>query len=70
MYSFSYDVTHILRHLRFEKAWEIFKEEKYDKDRAEAAQSTFTHILRRAFRRICDEIPQSKTTRHMEIARP
>ena len=34
MYSFSYDVTHILRHLRFEKAWEIFKEEKYDKDRA------------------------------------
>jgi hypothetical protein len=30
MYSFSYDVTHILRHLRFEKAWEIFKEEKYD----------------------------------------
>jgi hypothetical protein len=33
MYSFSYDVTHILRHLRFEKAWEIFKEEKYDKDR-------------------------------------
>jgi hypothetical protein len=27
-------VTHILRHLRFEKAWEIFKEEKYDKDRA------------------------------------
>ena len=34
MYSFSYDVTHILRHLRFGKAWEIFKEEKYDKDRA------------------------------------
>ena len=34
MYSFSYDVTHILRHLRFEKAWEIFKEEKYDKVRA------------------------------------
>jgi hypothetical protein len=34
MYSFSYDVTHILRHLRFEKAWEIFKGEKYDKDRA------------------------------------
>ena len=33
MYSFSYDVTHILRHLRFEKTWEIFKEEKYDKDR-------------------------------------
>jgi hypothetical protein len=33
MYSFSYDVTHILRHLRFEKAWEIFKEEKYDRDR-------------------------------------
>jgi hypothetical protein len=30
MYSFSYDVTHILRHLRFVKAWEIFKEEKYD----------------------------------------
>jgi hypothetical protein len=33
MYSFSYDVTHILRHLRFDKVWEIFKEEKYDKDR-------------------------------------
>jgi hypothetical protein len=33
MFSFSYDVTHILRHLRFDKAWEIFKEEKYDKDR-------------------------------------
>ena len=33
MYSFSYDVTHILRYLRFEKAWEVFKEEKYDKDR-------------------------------------
>jgi hypothetical protein len=33
MYSFSYDVTHILRHLRFDKAWEIFKEEKYKKDR-------------------------------------
>jgi hypothetical protein len=33
MYSFSYDVTHILRHLRFEKAWEVFKEEKYNKDR-------------------------------------
>jgi hypothetical protein len=33
MYSFSYDVTHILRHLRFDKAWQIFKEEKYDKDR-------------------------------------
>src|SRR5208282_5060416 len=34
MYSFSYDVTHILGRLRYEKAWEIFKEEKYDKDRA------------------------------------
>jgi hypothetical protein len=34
MYSFSYDVTHILRHLRFEKAWEIFKEEKYDRVRS------------------------------------
>jgi hypothetical protein len=33
MYSFSYDVTHILRHLRFDKAWQIFKEETYDKDR-------------------------------------
>jgi hypothetical protein len=33
MFSFSYDVTHILRHLRFSKAWEIFKEEKYDRDR-------------------------------------
>lgn len=33
MYSFSYDITHILRHLRFEKAWEVFKEEKYNKDR-------------------------------------
>ena len=33
MFSFSYDVTHILRHLRFDRAWEIFKEEKYDKDR-------------------------------------
>jgi hypothetical protein len=33
MYSFSYDVTHILRHLRFDKAWQIFKEEIYDKDR-------------------------------------
>jgi hypothetical protein len=33
MYSFSYDVTHILRHLRFAKAWQIFKEEKYDRDR-------------------------------------
>ena len=33
MYSFSYDVTHILRHLRFDKAWQIFKEERYDKDR-------------------------------------
>ena len=33
MYSFSYDVTHILRHLRFEKAWQIFKEEQYDQDR-------------------------------------
>jgi hypothetical protein len=33
MFSFSYDVTHILRHLRFDKAWQIFKEEKYDKDR-------------------------------------
>jgi hypothetical protein len=32
MYSFSYDVTHILRHLRFEKAWQVFKEEKYDPD--------------------------------------
>ena len=34
MYSFSYDVTHILRHLRFDKAWQIFKEEVYDKDRS------------------------------------
>jgi hypothetical protein len=33
MYSFSYDVTHILRHLRFDRAWEIFKEEKCNKDR-------------------------------------
>jgi hypothetical protein len=33
MYSFSYDVTHLLRHLRFDKAWQIFKEERYDKDR-------------------------------------
>jgi hypothetical protein len=33
MYSFSYDVTHILRHLRFDKAWQVFKEETYDKDR-------------------------------------
>jgi hypothetical protein len=33
MYSFSYDVIHILKHLRFKKAWEIFKGEKYDKDR-------------------------------------
>ena len=33
MYSFSYDVTHILRHLRFDKAWQIFKEEKYDRER-------------------------------------
>jgi hypothetical protein len=33
MFSFSYDVTHILRHLRFDNAWEIFKEEKYDRDR-------------------------------------
>lgn len=33
MFSFSYDVTHILRHLRFDRAWQIFKKEKYDKDR-------------------------------------
>src|SRR3984957_7093518 len=32
MFSFSYDITHILRHLRFDRAWQIFKEEKYDKD--------------------------------------
>ena len=34
MYSFTYDVTCLLRFLRFEKAWEIFKGEKYDKDRS------------------------------------
>jgi hypothetical protein len=28
MYSFSYDVTHILRHLRFDKAWQIFLKRK------------------------------------------
>ena len=35
MFSFSYDVIHILKHLRFEKAWEVFKNEKYDPDKAQ-----------------------------------
>jgi hypothetical protein len=33
MYSFSYDIIHILKHLRFEKAWELFKKEKYNVDK-------------------------------------
>jgi hypothetical protein len=34
MFSFSYDVIHILKHLRFAKAWEVFKNEKYDRDKS------------------------------------
>jgi hypothetical protein len=35
MFSFGYDVIHILKHLRFEKAWQIFKNERYHKDKAQ-----------------------------------
>ena len=41
MYSFSYDVIHILKHLRREKAWEIFKGEKYHLEPAKRIKLRF-----------------------------
>src|SRR5208282_258708 len=44
MYSFSYDVTHILRHLRFEKVWEIFKKKNTTKIAQSGARYIHAHF--------------------------
>lgn len=53
MYSFSYDVTHILRFLRFEKAWEVFKGETYDKDRTKRRKIRGRVFCGRPFDEFC-----------------